>query len=239
MQLLQVSKTVVDEQDRQGKTALLWASSTEDERIVSRLLQQGADPNKADLCGMTALHWAAISDNTQVLKCLIDAKAALNVRNVHCETAIFKAIRFCNPGSVRSLLDHGADYSTTDDQGRNLLHQACYGNLSTLAVLRQAALRGLDVHLIDNAGLTPIECARIKQESKAQALRDDTKPTGEDPTEWFSAFQDLINSIGEQTRREILWTSIGNNVLHEKEEEDVDMVSLQACHAIPGSFPVC
>ncbi|MFH1643903.1 MAG: ankyrin repeat domain-containing protein [bacterium] len=48
----------IDAQDSNGKTALIWAVSADDQKIIEYLLKQGADPSHNDIFNKTAFHFA-------------------------------------------------------------------------------------------------------------------------------------------------------------------------------------
>eukprot|EP00235_Prasinoderma_singulare_P005100 CAMPEP_0119161000 /NCGR_PEP_ID=MMETSP1315-20130426/901_1 /TAXON_ID=676789 /ORGANISM="Prasinoderma singularis, Strain RCC927" /LENGTH=180 /DNA_ID=CAMNT_0007153689 /DNA_START=45 /DNA_END=584 /DNA_ORIENTATION=- len=64
----------VNEEDENGKTALMWAAFFDDrEEVVRELLEAGAAPNKRDQLGRTALHEATTS--VPIARLLLEAGA--------------------------------------------------------------------------------------------------------------------------------------------------------------------
>jgi hypothetical protein len=65
----------LDQHDRNGGTALLWAVAGREPDIVQMLLERGADPNRADTDGTAPLALAGQKDLDQISGLLRDAGA--------------------------------------------------------------------------------------------------------------------------------------------------------------------
>ncbi|MCS5710515.1 ankyrin repeat domain-containing protein [Candidatus Berkiella aquae] len=65
--------------------AIFWQK---DIRIIQRLLEKGANPNRILAPGTTVLHYAVEMDNVLLVKTLLKYGASLNLKNVHDKTPI-------------------------------------------------------------------------------------------------------------------------------------------------------
>ncbi|GAX16962.1 hypothetical protein FisN_5Hh340 [Fistulifera solaris] len=100
-------------------------------KIISRLLDLGADPSLLDSDGNTSLHWAARSGERSVVRQLLDRSAAVDARNKSGETPLHHALRSGLRGidAAAELLDSGARPSITDSQFRRPVDVAGEGFL--------------------------------------------------------------------------------------------------------------
>ena len=196
-QLHTTPRTVINEQDSQGRTALSWASFFGNIEVMARLLQRGADPNVADLEGHTPLHCAVFNEGHPLaVKCLIEAGANTNAWNFYNESVIYGAVRCNSIISLKLLLDAGADYTTINKDGWNILHFAAqFSDMRMLSVLRQAELFGLDIDLKVWAGRTLTDLALWRRDENEKWSNWARRCTDEDPLAWFCAFEDLIDSV--------------------------------------------
>jgi ankyrin repeat protein len=90
-------------------TALCYAAMKRNSRMVTYLIDRGADVNYADALGMTPLHYAALSACDCTAACLIARGAALNAVNHAGRTPL--ALALCSPGRrdcYEFLRRHGA-----------------------------------------------------------------------------------------------------------------------------------
>jgi hypothetical protein len=113
--------------DGKGTTILMAAAwSNRDSRVVSTLVQAGADPNRNDANGWSPLLYAAQNNpEPKVLLALIQAGAKVEYQDRQGRTALLIAARFnSNPQVLQALLDSGADPSHKDKQGRTALEFA-------------------------------------------------------------------------------------------------------------------
>lgn len=77
----------VDARDNNEMTLLAWAAIKGDEKKVSYLLQNGANPNIQNKDGMTPLMYAASNNHTNIVKCLLDANADPHIGDISGWTA--------------------------------------------------------------------------------------------------------------------------------------------------------
>jgi ankyrin repeat protein len=86
---------------------------------VKRLINLGCDIDIQDRDGWTALHFAAHENNFAITKMLLDNGAAVDLKEIYGNTALFKAV-FSSRGNgdiIKLLLDHGADRNLKNNYG--------------------------------------------------------------------------------------------------------------------------
>lgn len=131
---------------------------------VKKLLQQGADPNKADHNGITplalarAIHWGYAEEQ------LIAHGAKENTfpdPNQMCgdKTLLGYALSYqaCHPNYIYGLLDAGADPDMADDTGKTALHWAAV--FSRTDIFKEMCAMGADLDKTDKHGLKPLHYA--------------------------------------------------------------------------------
>lgn len=106
----------------EGWTPLTVASSAGDVRLVTLLLDAGADVNRTkdswlNQDGRTPLHWAAAGGHLAVVVLLLERGARVHVTDAEGRTPLHAAARGGNPDVVAQLLRHGASADTRDNQG--------------------------------------------------------------------------------------------------------------------------
>lgn len=88
-----------------------------DPETVRRFLQQGVNPNQADIDKTTLLMLAAGKGHTRVARLLIEGGALLDEKNKHGTTALMLAAALNHAETVRLLVDKGADLDLTNCLG--------------------------------------------------------------------------------------------------------------------------
>ncbi|BFZ23456.1 hypothetical protein BsWGS_26495 [Bradybaena similaris] len=145
-------------------------------KIISELISNGADVNITDVNGNTALHIAVASARESHLKVLINGGCDINHQNNYGFSPLMLAVS-CNNRSVSTLfsfgvgltevsdnsailsklIDSGADVNITDVNGNNALHHAvASARDSHLPILLNG---GCDINHQNNAGLSPLMLA--------------------------------------------------------------------------------
>lgn len=107
--MLKKNKKLVKSLNPTGNTPLMVASNTGHPKIVTILLENGADVNAKTIMGRTALHMAAGQNRMEVVKILLAKRADVNARNENLGTPLHAAAVGQHPEMVTYLLDHGAE----------------------------------------------------------------------------------------------------------------------------------
>jgi len=89
--------------------ALLLACASGDYGLFDIALAVGANPNARTANGTTALMLSAGSRGFLMTRDLLKRGVDVNIRNSEGETALFKAVSAGDSGTVKLLLDYGAD----------------------------------------------------------------------------------------------------------------------------------
>ena len=114
----------IDLTDSLGRTTLHWASNVGDSEAVEQLIRCGSDPNKTDTLGYTSLH-SGVFGNSRCLELLLRAKADVELKNIHGQTALhYISAHGWDITSLNLLLRYGANIETTDPIGQTPLHYA-------------------------------------------------------------------------------------------------------------------
>jgi ankyrin repeat protein len=114
------------------------------------LIWKGADPNARDSLGRTPLMRYAMLDYPDVIRLLAGTGLVrVDDRTEAGETALMYAASQVSVGSVRALLDSGADCSIQDNSGRRGIDLARKSCSQTAFSLRQAECADV-IRLLDN-----------------------------------------------------------------------------------------
>ncbi|HYR91103.1 MAG TPA: ankyrin repeat domain-containing protein [Terriglobia bacterium] len=128
-----------------GRSDVADAVMKGDKAGLTRLLQQKADVNAAQIDGATALHWAAYRNDLEAADLLIRAGAKVNVMTREGITPLYMASLYGNPPMISRLLQAGADAKERGPNGETMLMLAARnGNPDAIKVLLAA---GVDPNL--------------------------------------------------------------------------------------------
>lgn len=115
-----------------------------DPDVVSRLLDEGADPDEPLVLGLTPLQRAANRDAADVAKALIEGGAEIGATGQADQTALHIAARADSVETLKVLLEAGADPTSRSSDGMNALDAAAHGGaIGALEIL--ASLPVLDI----------------------------------------------------------------------------------------------
>jgi ankyrin repeat protein len=153
--------------DKKGRNALHHVLSLRaDIEALQLLLDRGADVNATDIDGNTPLAfylsrpWFSVDDN--VCRLLLQEGTDPAFVNHKC-LALAHLCAKCNRmkvSTLKSLMELGVDMSTTDLEGRTLLHHiALNGSLTEDVLMFLLDETTLRTDIRDSAGKTPVQCA--------------------------------------------------------------------------------
>ena len=86
--ILNNGKENINAKDRDGWTALIWASCKGDLEIVKLLVESGADIDAKDNDGWTALMRASWRGYSEIVQYLVEIGADINIKNEDGKTAL-------------------------------------------------------------------------------------------------------------------------------------------------------
>ena len=86
--ILNNGKANINAKDRDGWTALIWASCKGDLEIVKLLVESGADIDAKDNDGWTALMRASWRGYLEIVQYLVEIGADINIKNKDGKTAL-------------------------------------------------------------------------------------------------------------------------------------------------------
>lgn len=155
----------VNEAERDGTTALLWAAYHSDPELVALLLERGADPNAANEFGVTPLLQAARMGDAATMRVLLEGGAAIVVEDSPLEPTLHAAARAGSVDAVNLLIEHGADPNITEP----------YWDQTALMLATAEGHLGVVDALLD-AGAEPNMQARVSELEKRSTRAD--FPTG-------------------------------------------------------------
>ncbi|HUF72341.1 MAG TPA: ankyrin repeat domain-containing protein [Gammaproteobacteria bacterium] len=134
------SGVAVNEPERDGSTAALWAAFQSDLEMLAVLIDAGADLDAANRLGVTPLLQAARTGDTPIVRALLEGGADLAAAAREGETPLMAAARAGSVDTVRLLLERGSDPNATEDyQGQTaLMWAAAEGHADVVGVLLEA-----------------------------------------------------------------------------------------------------
>jgi len=133
----------VNQKDKDGNTALIYASKNEYIDIVNALLEKGADVNQKDKDGNTALIYASSYGYIDIVNALLEKGVDVNQKNKDGSTALIYASISAYIDIVNALLEKGADIDHLDDNNSTaLIYASKYGYKNIVNALLE---KGADV----------------------------------------------------------------------------------------------
>lgn len=120
-----------------GVTALMSYAWRDDNDVVKKLLDRGAEVNLQDNDGDAALHGVAKSGNVGLLNLLLDKGANPNLTNKVGGTPLMWAAVFGHEEAAQRLLARGADARLKDAEGKTALDWAITNKREKVVALLQ------------------------------------------------------------------------------------------------------
>eukprot|EP00794_Sanderia_malayensis_P018859 gene18859-20759_t len=149
----------INETDKRGRTALHYAASIGDERMLHILLQCGLtiDVEKTDDEGKTALFKAVEVFSPGGVQALLEHKAVIDTWDNHMSTPLHIATVNRKTDIVTLISNSNGNLNIKDKMGFTPLHvAAAFGFLEIATILID---RGADINSIDSLGRTPLMAA--------------------------------------------------------------------------------
>ena len=153
------SRTIIDQCDNQGLTALHWAVRRGDLTNVESLLRHGANPNVVSRTGYNSLHYAAYKSVVGI----IDLLLSYGVDTEHCNSYLATPLptvcsyRGHDTACVKRLIEGGARINTWDNQGATALMWASQQN--SASSLQYLLENGAAINLQTFSGETALTIA--------------------------------------------------------------------------------
>ena len=115
---LLVSKVNIDQRDSRGDSALHWACSRGDMKVVEKLVENNANVNLANNSGATPIYNACYNGHYEVVDHLIQKGASLSTQNNNGDTPLHIAVSFSQLSIVDSLIKSGARTTIKNNDGK-------------------------------------------------------------------------------------------------------------------------
>lgn len=143
-----------------GSTALHLAVELKRPRIVSFLLEKGANTNILNRDGMTPLQLACQIDNCEAVSLLLERGTKLDPRSANGETAVHIAANSGNWVAFDLLITGGADINVWDGEGDSLLHIQAQ-RASTVSIAAHLLEKDANIEACNSKGYTPLQYAAL------------------------------------------------------------------------------
>ncbi len=150
--------------DKDGDTALMKATSEDNEEGVKALISHGADLDLKNKKGLTALMLAAYYDRKRVAEILIGRGADVDMKDVWGRTAIMYGSHEARGEAVEPLIRAGADVNAKTYSNFTALMMAA--NADRKELVEMLMRNGADINMTDNLGKKAIDHA------KSDSVRD-------------------------------------------------------------------
>ena len=104
----------VNRPNTSDETPLMLAALQQQESLVKRLIQRGADINRP---GWTPLHYAATKGHVGIIRMLLEHHAYIDAESPNGTTPLMMAAMYGTPEAVKTLLEAGADPTLKNNLG--------------------------------------------------------------------------------------------------------------------------
>lgn len=147
-------KSILNETNRDGMTALHLAVKNRKINLVNALLQLGADPNIANAKGNTPLVTALDDRQNDMAKVLIQHGADPTVKDMQGMTALMWVAYYGYKDILMQMIDKVPSLNSRDKKGYTALMMACEaGHKEIVSELIQ---HGANMNIRDNSGATAL-----------------------------------------------------------------------------------
>ena len=159
----------------QYKVAFLYEQVIEGTpKMISFLIDHGADVDHRMENGGTAYQYAAHCDRSEIMKLLLRRGADPSTITDQGSTALMAAAEGGSINAIKYLFSLGADVNETDARGETaLLRAVAYEPLpevKKVAVCRALLVRGASARMANHDGLSPFVLARAQKLAKVLQL---------------------------------------------------------------------
>ncbi len=124
------TKEIINFENQLGENALMLASLKGQKAVAQRLIELGAEVNRA---GWSPLHYAATSGHVDVIELLLEHHAFIDAGSPNGTTPLMMAARFNHTEAARKLLQAGADPTLVNGADMTAKNYAQEGNNKDLA----------------------------------------------------------------------------------------------------------
>ncbi|WP_394747426.1 ankyrin repeat domain-containing protein [Spongiimicrobium salis] len=130
-------------------------------------LLQNTAIDTVDQRGRSLVHWAVACKQKKVFDFLVARGAATNLEDKAGDTPLFMAVRFNNEQLFDTLLQLQTSTDWTASYGASLLEKAILNK--NLRMVQQLIAQGVDIHILNDRGSTPLEIALRTQAKEISA----------------------------------------------------------------------
>jgi ankyrin repeat protein len=161
----------INDGDKEGMTALMYAVENNSPDVVQALLAGGADVNAKDKQDMTVLMRAVVKKSgREMITMLLEAGADANVKNKQGITALMLAVEKSSPEVVQVLLDAEADVNDRDKQGKTVLMFAVERECNP-EVVETLLKAGANIDAMDKGGMTALMWAETGKSCSEEVMK--------------------------------------------------------------------
>lgn len=193
----------MDDKDTAGETALSLATRKSNNRVAQLLLERGANVDLTYENKENLLHLAVEHSNESLVELLLNYKVFVNACNEDTKsTPLHKAIATGSVEVVRMLIEHEADVTLVESNGRTPLRSACWETDDKREkIVRLLLDKGASPNDVDSIGVPVLHSAISNRSPKnvtalleygADAEAEDQTPYRQSPL-IFAAHQGMYN----------------------------------------------
>ena len=199
--VLLAAKANADAKTHAGQTALTHAIRRYDDTgLMDMLLSYNSDIENMSNYGRRPLHQAAWFNRPKSLSLLLHRGVNINAGDSQGDTALMLGIQRNSHEAVGILLEQKAlEYGGKGYHMRTVLHSvALFADREMMALLQPAKLKNVDTMAEDIDGDTALDSALWRRDCNEDWSNWSLRALDEDPLEWFSAFEVLLDGIVER-----------------------------------------